>query len=171
MSAEVVHDGYRRVTLYTNGVRARVSVHRLVARVFVPGSGPQVDHDDGDKSNNAAANLLWMAQSPNIQKDFIRGTRGGAAWGVEEENTGWCQGGRVGAHGLRGIRSRHFASPRGLAGMAEKTQARLAVSPVNGELRTTQERWVRRRNAALRSALGTGSSGGQSLSAARRSAR
>lgn len=55
--------GYRRVNL--NG--KRYLVHRLVAMAFLPNvnSKPQVNHIDGNKSNNALTNLEWATASEN----------------------------------------------------------------------------------------------------------
>ena len=50
-------------------------LHRIVAELFVPGRGArgrggrrnQVDHIDGDRSNNAAVNLQWVTHKENMQ--------------------------------------------------------------------------------------------------------
>lgn len=65
---------YHRVTLFKNGVRHYRSVHRLVAEAFIPNPDnlPQVDHDDGDGSNNTKSNLLWVTGALNVQKSFLR---------------------------------------------------------------------------------------------------
>ena len=56
--------GYMIVAL---GYKQYKLVHRLVALAFVenPGNKQQVDHIDGDKSNNAASNLRWCTGSEN----------------------------------------------------------------------------------------------------------
>lgn len=56
--------GYGIVNLHPQGT---ISVHLLVARAHVPGMAPglQVNHKDGDKSNNRAANLEWVTASRN----------------------------------------------------------------------------------------------------------
>jgi len=43
-------------------------IHRLVAEAFVPNPDglPEVNHKDGDKTNNAAANLEWVSRSANL---------------------------------------------------------------------------------------------------------
>ena len=61
-------DGYLGVTLYRNGKRYTLAVHRLVASAFVPNPQclPQVNHKDERKINNCADNLEWCTCSYNI---------------------------------------------------------------------------------------------------------
>lgn len=51
------------------------SVHRLVALHFIdnPDNLPEVNHEDGDKSNNTATNLKWASREQNIQHGFKHG--------------------------------------------------------------------------------------------------
>lgn len=63
--------GYFRVALHYRGVKRETGVHRLVAEVFLPepesGQRNQVNHIDGNKANNRAANLEWATGSENIR--------------------------------------------------------------------------------------------------------
>ena len=53
--------GYLGVTLYKNGKPKTFTVHRLVARMFIPNPNnyPQVNHKDENKINNNVSNLEW----------------------------------------------------------------------------------------------------------------
>ena len=69
------NNGYVRTELWCKGVRERPSIHRLVAKIFVPNpeNKPQVNHIDGDRLNNAAANLEWCtAQENSIHAVHLR---------------------------------------------------------------------------------------------------
>lgn len=57
-------NGYRYVTLN----KRNYLVHRLVATHFLPNPNnlPQVNHKDGNKSNNASTNLEWVTVQDNI---------------------------------------------------------------------------------------------------------
>lgn len=59
--------GYKHLLLYKEGKYYARYVHRLVAEAFVPNplGLPQVNHKDGDKSNNNDWNLEWVTQSEN----------------------------------------------------------------------------------------------------------
>ena len=61
--------GYCAVHMYEGQVLDKQYVHRLVAQAFIsnPEKLPQVNHRDGDKSNNAAENLEWCSGSKNCQ--------------------------------------------------------------------------------------------------------
>lgn len=64
--------GYRNVKLMYALKPVRkyntVYVHRLVAKAFIPNPDnlPQVNHIDGDKSNNAVENLEWCTAKENM---------------------------------------------------------------------------------------------------------
>lgn len=63
--------GYHRVKLYKNAECKMFLVHRLVAMAFIPNQQvnkigrTQVNHIDGNKSNNAVSNLEWCTQAEN----------------------------------------------------------------------------------------------------------
>jgi hypothetical protein len=63
---------YKRVTLFKENTRHYKSVHRIVAEAFLPNPTglSQVDHLDGDASNNAVGNLEWVTGSTNVRRSF-----------------------------------------------------------------------------------------------------
>lgn len=60
--------GYERVTLWENGKKFNMSVHRLVATAFIdnPNGYDEVNHKDEDKTNNNVNNLEWCSHKYNM---------------------------------------------------------------------------------------------------------
>lgn len=61
--------GYLKANIPVGGKWNTKRVHRLVAQVFIPNPNnlPQVNHKDGDRTNNNVDNLEWCTASYNIQ--------------------------------------------------------------------------------------------------------
>lgn len=61
------HKGYKIITLWGDGYRRTIGVHRLVALHFIPNPGllEQVNHIDGNKTNNHVSNLEWCDNKQN----------------------------------------------------------------------------------------------------------
>ena len=69
-------DGYMICKLSKDGRNKNVAVHRLVALAFLdnPENKAEVNHIDGNRSNNDVANLEWVTRAENIQDTITRGT-------------------------------------------------------------------------------------------------
>lgn len=110
------NSGYLRVVVYVDGVRKDVSIHRLVADVYVIGIGEQVNHKDGNKLNNNATNLEWVSRSQNA----IHAVALGLMTHVHQLGHKWSAGERNGRaklnwEGVREIRQMYSNGyPRGL---------------------------------------------------------
>ena len=61
--------GYMRVQLRKDKQSYQRYVHRLVAEAFLEGEG-EVNHIDGDRTNNKADNLEWTTHQQNVQHAF-----------------------------------------------------------------------------------------------------
>lgn len=82
----VTNRGYYRVALYKNKKPSFFSIHRLVAKHFIPNpeNKKQVNHKDGDKSNNISTNLEWNTGRENknhaiTNKLYASGEKNGRA--------------------------------------------------------------------------------------------
>lgn len=66
-------DGYKMLNVvFSNGKRRCVMVHRLMAEAFYPYLGTnnyfyEVNHKDGNKTNNSIENLEWLTRQENLQ--------------------------------------------------------------------------------------------------------
>jgi hypothetical protein len=61
--------GYLSVGLRKNGELTTTRIHKMVALAFLPlaDSSLQLNHKDGNKSNNTAENLEWVTARQNVR--------------------------------------------------------------------------------------------------------
>lgn len=60
--------GYHRVGLYYLGKTHNRYVHRIVAEAFIgPSNGREINHKNGEKTDNRVENLEWVTRSQNNQ--------------------------------------------------------------------------------------------------------
>ncbi len=90
--------GYIRAELFDgDGNKKRYFIHRLVASAFIPNNDPenkiQVNHKDGDRTNNRADNLEWVTRSENMQHCFhVTKRKIGFGYGFGKSNNTWNKG-------------------------------------------------------------------------------
>lgn len=78
MALKIGTHGYPIVALHRDCERRYLTVHRIVAKAFIPNpeGKPQVNHKDGDRANSAAANLEWVTSAENHWHAIRSGLRG-----------------------------------------------------------------------------------------------
>lgn len=61
--------GYAKLNLSKDGKKKTVSVHRLVAKAFIPNpyKKPEINHKSGNKLDNAVSNLEWVTSEENLE--------------------------------------------------------------------------------------------------------
>lgn len=67
--------GYSQACLYNERKKRFVLIHRLVASSFVenPHGKLEVNHIDGNRSNNAQSNLEWCSRDENLKHAYETG--------------------------------------------------------------------------------------------------
>lgn len=66
---------YLVVSYTENGQQHHAYVHRLIAEAFIPNplNKKEVNHKDGNKSNNAVSNLEWVSRVENCRHAYANG--------------------------------------------------------------------------------------------------
>lgn len=80
--------GYQRLKLRNSGNDKDVYIHRLVAEAFIIGVGNEVNHLDGDKTNNYAYNLEWCNRHENTSHASKRRITSSKYVGVDKTTWG-----------------------------------------------------------------------------------
>lgn len=103
---------YLAVNIYINGSVKNCSVHRLVAISFIPNplNKSQVNHIDGNPSNNKLSNLEWCTHSENQLHSFhVLGRKSNRPMlGIKGENNPLSK--KVYQFSLNGVLINEFAS-------------------------------------------------------------
>ena len=70
-------NGRKTVVLCKNKDKNYIRVHRLVAGAFIPNpeNKPEVNHLDGNQSNNCVENLEWSTRSENMEHAYRTGLK------------------------------------------------------------------------------------------------
>lgn len=75
LKAQTTRKGYLRIRVTVKRERVSIPVHRAVAKAFIPNPNnlPQVNHIDGDKTNNRVENLEWVTNYENAHHAMANG--------------------------------------------------------------------------------------------------
>lgn len=71
------NNGYLHIFLSKNGKQKQFLLHRLIAEAFIDNlkNLKEINHIDGDKSNNSINNLEWCTRKSNVHHFLCSNTR------------------------------------------------------------------------------------------------
>jgi HNH endonuclease len=77
LTEQTCRSGYKSVGVTINRKRTSLGVHRAVAMAYIPNpeNKSDVNHKDGNKTNNHVSNLEWMTRKENMQHSVQIGLR------------------------------------------------------------------------------------------------
>lgn len=75
VKVQKLRTGYSSVRLYKAGIGKTFTVHRMVAKAFIPNTKNKlcVNHKDGNKNNNVVSNLEWLTHEENNKHAHANG--------------------------------------------------------------------------------------------------
>lgn len=128
MKPHIDNKGYYRQSFYKDGKSATFKYHRLVATTFIknPDNKPQVNHKDGNKTNNHDWNLEWMTNDENMNHSKENKLRIGKMPTSENH-----QNSKLTNEQVRYIRSVYKKSSREFGGGALSKQFGVTISCIN----------------------------------------
>lgn len=88
LKTQVDEKGYHRIRVTVEREKMTVRLHRAVAKAFIdnPNNLPQVNHIDGNKSNNSITNLEWVTNKENVHHAIQNGLWDSVLEGVRKRN-------------------------------------------------------------------------------------
>lgn len=88
LKTQIDNNGYHRIRVTIERIKMSYKVHREVAKAFIdnPNNLPQVNHKDGNKSNNSVSNLEWVTNQENAHHAIENGLWGSVFEASRKEN-------------------------------------------------------------------------------------
>lgn len=88
LKTQVDNKGYHRIRVTIEREKMSYKVHREVAKAFIenPNNLPQVNHKNGNKSDNSVDNLEWVTNRENAHHAIENGLWESVAVGAQREN-------------------------------------------------------------------------------------
>ena len=77
LNGTLKRSGYIEIALLSEDGYSYLLLHRIIAKLFCEGyaEGKEVNHIDGDKTNNHAKNLEWVTHNENLHHAYQYGLR------------------------------------------------------------------------------------------------